>query len=395
MGRQMNTKNKKQKLGWCKNLVYSILFAVVIVTGFIAPVSAVELVADLSSTSSTTKPTFQFVRTYAIDYPNGGGGIKNMLNGKNTSMTFHVSSSDPVKQSLLKNLDSEIIGNLKSAANITDVDITYYATLYTTDTEAHIDYKIIFIPTVSNYVLRPATSDSAAILDTQWRGLTVQDPVLVNISNYGQFDINSPIDFIKKQFPDLYAKIKGSNAENIFETPLMSSNDLMSDPISKWQHLFDPAYTLIETNSLGYKGQKITISTYATGESNISEGLMLNTVKDSDLQADVDYPVSYTERAGSASIQMDGYVAVANIDGIEYFGSSPQAPQGSGINSTGNYSAQVIYSMAGFAVIIAIGVFWWSSRTTKAAIKRGVDNSPPPSFQYEARKHWADRFDEK
>ena len=92
---------------------------------------------------------------------------------------------------------------------------------------------------------------------------------------------------------------------------------------------------------------------------------------------------------------MDGYVAVANIDGIEYFGSSPQAPQGSGINSTGNYSAQVIYSMAGFAVIIAIGVFWWSSRTTKAAIKRGVDNSPPPSFQYEARKHWADRFDEK
>ena len=51
--------------------------------------------------------------------------------------------------------------------------------------------------------------------------------------------------------------------------------------------------------------------------------------------------------------------------------------------------------MAGFAVIIAIGVFWWSSRTTKAAIKRGVDNSPPPSFQYEARKHWADRFDEK
>ncbi|MDE1769660.1 MAG: hypothetical protein KGI28_03770 [Thaumarchaeota archaeon] len=390
----MNTKNKKQKLGWYKNLVYSIILVVIIMTGLIVPVSAVEFEAQLSTTSTMTKPTFQFVRTYVIDYPNGGE-IKNLLNGKNTSMTFHLDPSDPIKQSLVKNLNSEIIGDLKSAANITDADITYYATLYTTDTEAHIDYKITFIPTVSNYVLRKATSDSAAILDTQWRGLTIQNPILVNTSSYGQFDINSPIDFVKKQFPDLYSKLQGTNAENLFEIPLMSSNDLMSDPISKWQHLFDPAYTLVETNSLGYRGQKITISTYATGESNISEGLMLPTVKNSDLKADMDYPVSYTERAGSASIQIDGYVAVADINGIEYFGSSPQTPQNSGINSTGNYSAQVIYSMAAFAVVIAIGIFWWSNRMTKAAIKRGVDNSPPPSFQYEARKHWADRFDEE
>ena len=390
----MNIKNKKQKLGWYKNLVYSIILVIVIITGFIAPVSAVEFVADLSTTSTTAKPSFQFVRTYTIDYPNGGE-IKNLLNGKNTSMTFHLSPSDPIKQSLVKNLNSEIIGDLKSAANISDVDITYYAILYTIDTEAHIDYKITFVPTVSNYVLRKATGDSAAILDTQWRGLTIQNPVLVNITNYGQFDINSPIDFIKKQFPDLYSKIQGSNAENLFEIPLMSSNDLMSDPISKWQHLFDPAYTLIETNALGYRGQKITISTYATGESNISEGLMLPTVKNSDLKADMDYPVSYTERASSASMQIDGYVAVTDINGIEYFGSSPQAPQGSVINSTGNYSAQVIYSMTAFAVVIAIGIFWWSNRTMKAAIKRGIDNSPPPTFQYEERKHWADRFDDE
>lgn len=390
----MNTKNEKQKLGWYKNLVYSIMLVIVMITGLIVPVSAVEFDAQLSTTSATAKPSFQFVRTYVINYPNGGE-IKDLLNGKNTSMTFHLDPSDPIKQSLVKNLNSEIIGDLKSAANITDVDITYYATLYTVDTEAHIDYKITFVPTVSNYVLRKATSDSAAILDTQWRGLTIQNPILVNIPNYGQLDINSPIDFVKKQYPDLYNKLQGTNAENLFETPLMSSNDLMDDPISKWQHLFDPAYTLVETNALGYKGQKITFSTYATGESNISEGTMLNTVKNSDLKADRDYPVSYTERASSASIQIDGYVAVADIDGIEYFGSSPQAPQNSGISSTGNYPAQVIYAMTIFAVILAAGIFWWSNRTMKSAIKRGIDNSPPPTFQYEDRKHWADRFDEK
>lgn len=389
----MNTKNKKQKLGWYKNLVYSIML-VIVITGFIVPASAVEFDAQLSSTSDTAKPSFQFIRTYTIDY-SSGGEIKNLLNGKNASMTFHIDPSDPIKKSIIRNLNSEIVGNLKSAANISDVDITYYATLYTIDTEAHVDYKITFVPTVSNYVLRKATGDSAAILDTQWRGLTVQDPMLVTVPKYGQFDLNSPADFLKKQFPDLYSKLQGTNAENLFEIPLMSSNDLMNDPISKWQHLFDPAYTLVDTNALGYRGQKIVISTYATGESNISEGMMLPTVKNSDLKADVDYPVSYTERASSASIEIDGYVAVADINGIEYFGSSPQPPQGSGINSTGNYSAQVIYSMTAFAVVIAIGIFWWSNRTMKAAIKRGIDNSPPPTFQYEARKHWADRFDDE
>ena len=287
----MNTKNKKQKLGWYKNLAYSIILAIIIIPGFVIPASAVDFVAQLGTTSTIAKPSFQFERTYVIDYSQGGE-IKNMLNGKNITMAFHIDPSDKIKQSLVKSLDSEIIGNLKSASNITDVDITYEATLYPSDSQARIDYKITFVPTVSNYVLRPATSDSAAILDTQWRGLTVQDPVLVNVPNYGQFDINSPIDFIKKQFPDLYTKLKGSNAENLFEIPLMSSNDLMSDPISKWQHLFDPAYTIADSSDLGYHGQKVVVSTYATGESNISEGTMFPIVKNSDLKSDIDYPVS-------------------------------------------------------------------------------------------------------
>ncbi|MDE1845634.1 MAG: hypothetical protein KGI10_09975 [Thaumarchaeota archaeon] len=391
----MNTQNKKTKMGGRKTLAYSIILATMLVIGFIAPVNAVELNTILGTTDSAAKPSFQFVRTYIVEYPNGGE-IKNMLDGKNVSMTLHMDQFASIKKSIVKNLNSEIIGNLKSAANITDVDITYEATLYPSDTESRIDYKVTFIPTVSNYVLRKATGDSAAILDTQWRGLTVQYPILVDVQNYGQFDINSPASFIKKQFPDLYSKLQGTNAQNLFEIPLMSSNDLMSDPISKWQHLFDPAYTIVDTNVLGYQGQKIVISTYATGESNISEGTMFPTVKNSDMKLDVDYPVSYTERSSTASIQIDGYVAVADINGIEYFGSSPQAPTGSGINSTGNYSAQVIYSMAAFAVVIAVGIFWWSSRVSKNARNRQNEPAGPSGpIQYETRKHWADRFDDE
>ena len=388
----MNKKIKnKNVMG--KPLAYSLVLIVIILAGLVMPANAVELNAALSSTATSAKPTFQFVRTYVIDYPNGGS-LMNLLNGKNVTMTYHVDPSDPLKNVLMNNLNQEIVKNLNSAANVTDVDIAYEATLYTSNGETHVDYKITFVPTVSNYVLRKATGDSAAILDTQWRGLTINHPVVVNIQNYGPFDINLPISFIKKQFPDLYNKLQGTPAGNLFNDPLMASNDLMTDPISKWQHLFDPAYTLVDTNVLGYKGQKIVISTYSTGESNISEGRMLPTFKNADLNLDVDYPVSYTERASLASIQIDGYVAVTNINGIEYFGSSPQAPQGSGISSTGDYPVQVIYSMAGFGVVVAVGVFWWSSRVTKQErAKQNEVVGPSGPTQYEERKHWADRFD--
>ena len=383
----------KNKNGVGKHLSYSLILTVIVLAGLVVPVNAVELNAVLSTTSTSAQPSFQFERTYVIDYPNGGN-LENLLIGKNVTMTYHVDPSDPMKKALISDLNQQISQGLGSAANITDVDITYEAMLYSSNSETHVDYKITFIPTVSNYVLRKATSDSAAILDVQWMGLSINDTMMVNIPKYGQFDLNSPIDFIKMQSPDFYNKLQGTAAENLFDDPLLASNDLLLDPISQWQHLFDPAYTLVDTNILGYKGQKIVISTYSTGESNISEGRMLPTVKDADLKLDVDYPVSYTERASLASIQIDGYVAVTDINQIEYFGSSPQAPQGSGISSTGDYPVQVIYSMAAFGVVVAIGVFYWSSRVTKQEKERAnevVGSSGP--IQYEERKHWADRFD--
>lgn len=391
----MKIKNQNQKLGADRNLVCSMLLVIILVSGFVMPVYAVELNAILPSTATLAKPSFQFVRSYVIDYSNGGE-LKDMLNGQNVSMAIRVDQSDPSVKALIANLNQEVVGDLKSSANITGADITYYASLHADYVAAHIDYKIVFVPTVSNYVLRQASNGNAAIIDTQWRGLTISDPILVNVTGYGQFDVNSPISFVKKQVPNLYNKLQGTNAENLFDDPLMSLNDLMTDPISKWQHLFDPAYTLVDTNVLGYAGQKIVISTYSTGESNISEGTMLPTVKNSDLNLDVDYPVSYTERASDASIQIDGYVAVANIGGIEYFGSSPQAPTGSGISSTGDYPVQVVYSMAAGGVVIAVGIFWWSSRLMKKERERANEIiSPSGPIEYETRRHWADRFEDK
>ena len=49
----------------------------------------------------------------------------------------------------------------------------------------------------------------------------------------------------------------------------------------------------------------------------------------------------------------------------------------------------LVYAMAGFAAVIAAGIFWWSNKKMKQVI-REIDTGP---VEYETRQHWADRFD--
>jgi hypothetical protein len=72
-----------------------------------------------------------------------------------------------------------------------------------------------------------------------------------------------------------------------------------------------------------------------------------------------------------------------------------QVSSGSSVQTAQGLSTSTIYAMAGFAVVIAVGVFWFSNQKMKASMKRGIDTSPAPTFKYEERKHWADRFDEE
>lgn len=388
-----NKKIKKQNWGGKKNLDCSLAIIIIISTGFIIPANAVDLNAHLNTQLNAEKPSFQFVRVYEVDYPNGGQ-LKDLLNGKNMTVAFQMDPNSTSKKAILEQINKEML-NLQSAVIVSDVDISYEATLTGTDKWARIDYKIVLTPTVTNYVIRHASGDTAAILDVGWRGLAIKDPVIVNTSQYGNFDINSPISFVKKQFPDLYAKIQGTEAEDLLNDSMIDSSELTQDPISKWQHLFDPAYTIVETSDFGYKGQKVTISTYATGQSNISQGAMLPTIKRADFKLDQDYNISYTERASTASVQIDGYVDVAQIGDTEYFGSISHPVGGQAITSTGNYPVQVIYSMGALGAVLAAGILFWSNRKLKTARNRKPDDRPRYPIEYEERRHWADRFEDR
>lgn len=49
----------------------------------------------------------------------------------------------------------------------------------------------------------------------------------------------------------------------------------------------------------------------------------------------------------------------------------------------------MVYGMAGFAAVIAAGIFIWSNKKMKEVVTQ-VDTGP---ITYETRTHWADKFD--
>jgi hypothetical protein len=363
-----------------------ILFVAIVIsecTVSVLPVYAVDLNGALSSQGSPEKPTYKFQETVFINYPDGGK-LENLLNHKNMTVSFLVDSTNPSVQNLVNRINADLLQNQKSPTRVTNLIISYTASLLGSDTSATVDYKLVLIPTITNYVLTKG-SDNQTILDAGWMGMSIAGPVNINATQYGTVDINTPYSILQKIVPDIHLQIAGTPAEQVLSNSLMDSSSIMQHPISDWQHLFDPSYTIVETNSWGYNGTKVPITTYTVGESVLGQSLnpTENTVN---FSLDKDYQVQTIQHASSATIQVDGVAQLETVGDQLAFLTSPQTTKI--ILPSSGLSIQVIYAMAGFGAVIAVGIFVWSNKKMKEVVTN-IDTGP---LQYETRLHWADRF---
>lgn len=352
------------------------------------PVYAVDLNAELSSKGILEKPTFRFVETAFVDYHNGGK-LRDVLSQQNTSISFTADSSNPSVQDLISQVNTYLSQELKSPTRVTDMFVDYHASIAGGENSATIDYSLTLVPTISNYIVGKYSGDTT-VVDAGWMGISLSGPVVMKTAKYGIVDISRLAGVVHKILPNL--EIVDSHLQQILDHDLIDSSSLVQQPVSNWQHMFDPAYIITETSGWGYNGSKIPITTYTVGESLI--GVAQNTVTNTvDFTMDRNYEIQTVQHASSATIQIDGHANLAVLGGQMTFTTSPQSENSNPSPSTG-LSVQMIYAMAGFGVVVAIGIFIWSNKKMKESLTREKDTSQYPAFQYEERKHWADRFDE-
>ena len=367
-----------------------------LVFGTIAPIWAtVDFNAYLPIEGTPVTPEFKFTKNVAIDY-SSGGKLKDALMGKNMTISFSDTSDNNTSiKSFMEAINTELAIDRKTTATISNLKVEYQVQINGDDKGATFDYLIKLIPTVNGYTLNKGGGDVPTVLDISWIGFIMKSPVIISTQQYGNLDINSPIGVIQNQLPDVYNILKGTAAESPLSVNLLDASALVGYPIDKWNALFDPAYTLSETAGYGYSGQKVAVTAFAYGQSDLYQGQLKVQNIDVDFTVDSKYHLTIVERASSGTIDAAGHANGYMVQGTPAISTLPQVGSSSSVQTAQGLSTSTIYAMAGFAVVIAVGVFWFSNQKMKAAMKRGVDTSPAPTFKYEERKHWADRFDEE
>lgn len=297
-----------------------------------------------------------------------GSAAANALSGEDTRVTHtisgNVSSQDSGVISAITAFNRALLDK-GSPAQVSELRLIYTATIKPSETSTLISYKIEAIPTMSKFVLGAGSNEAGAsqIVDLEWRGILVNEPIMVNVPSYGEMDINRPMGLMHAVYPEVAEQIEASQAAEIFDEPILDFIKF-DQKMDSWHFLFDPSGSLVETSAFFREesGAKVT-SIYSLGESSFREGTFEAEEKDATTTiAGTNVAVHSQVPAPSGQIQIAGF---SNLDvsqpDAEIASVSPEAPEGF-TTATGGFPIQVLLILGGMMGAIAIFILWKSRK---------------------------------
>ncbi|NIP62629.1 MAG: hypothetical protein GWN01_03455 [Nitrosopumilaceae archaeon] len=344
-----------------KAVALTVIIAGLIVFGAAGIATAAQMEANINPNSNSSPIDITYQKTLFIEYGEGQSQIADLLRGEEWTVSVNAGPSDPGVQDLMEKINKKLV-NDGSASKISDVNVAYSAHMTGRDSAASIDYKLELNGQLTNYVIREGKGQSPAIIDVEWRGITVTDPVTVDGN-----EINLLISPIQERQSQVYNAIRGSSAETVLNTNLIDASGIQGQPLSNWHFLFDPTGINVDAGTFGLSEEisGFVVSGYTMGESSIREGRQVEEVNRGEFTADKTYPIRTVKSSDSANIRVIGFANRDNLEGNEIFGVTPRAPEGYAETATGDFPVTIIYGMAGVAAIGAVAFFIFSSRQLK------------------------------
>jgi len=303
------------------------------------------------------------VKNISLRYPSGSA-IGNELGNQETRITHSIrgntTSTDSGVISAITAFNRALL-DVGSPTQVTDIRLVYTAVIKPSETSTIISYKIEAVPTFEGFVLGAGSNEgySAQIVDLEWRGIHVREPIIVDVPGYGEMDINRGIVLLRSIHPELAEQIEASPAAEIFDEPILDFRKF-DQRMDSWHFLFDPSGSLVESSSFFREesGAKV-VSIYSLGESSFREGTFEAEEKDASASiSGTSVAVHSQVPAPSGQVQISGFsVLDVSQSDAEFATVSREAPEGA-YTATGGFPIQVLLILGGMMGAIAVFILW-------------------------------------
>jgi len=338
-----------------------ILALLLLISISVSQAHAADLTAALNPPTDSGQSSFVGARTVTLEYP-AGSAIAQELDGKTQRVEFSLNGTINDQNNTGM---SDLIGALnrafiqaESPVQASQAEVSYSGVIRGGPTSTVISYRVDLRPTLESIVLPTGESgQSSQVVDLEWRGIKISEPLAVNAPDIGQININYPVGLLQALYPSLAQKLENSQARDILYEPILNL-EAFNTPMSSWHFLFDPVGAYGGSVGLGVAGEAKVLSVYSLGESSLREGT--HTAEEQDATASVDginVNVRSTTPPPSGQIQIAGYSSAQETGGTWHAVVSAEAPEGVQ-TSSGGFPIQVLLVLGGMMGAIAIFILF-------------------------------------
>ena len=345
-------------------LVVSGILAVLLISVFVTQAYAVDLSAALNPAEDTGEASYRGVRSITLEYP-AGSSLAQELDGQNQRVEFSLNGTatgqnDTGMSGLIAALNRALV-QADSPVQASQAVVSYSGVVRGGPTSTVISYRIDLQPTLERIVLQGGEGNQTdRVVDLEWRGIAINEPLVVNAPDVGQININYPIGLLQALYPSLAQKFEGTQAMEILNQPILNFEEF-NVPMNTWHVLFDPVGAYGGSVGLETGGAQ-ALSVYSLGESSLREGA--HTIEEMDATATIDgatVNVHSTTPPPSGQIQIAGYSDHRESGGTWYSIVTAEAPEGAQ-TSTGGFPIQVLLVLGGMMGAIAIFILFKSRK---------------------------------
>ena len=341
------------------------ILAILLISVFVTQAYAADLSSALDPVTDSGQASFVGARTVTLEYP-AGSPLAQELNGQTQRVEFSLNGTATDQNNTGM---SELIAALnrafveaQSPVQASQAEVSYSGVVRGGPTSTVISYRIDIRPTLESIVLPTGEGEQAAqVVDLEWRGIVINEPLVVNAPDVGQININSPIGLLQALYPAVAQKFENTQARDILYQPILNL-EAFNTPMSSWHFLFDPVGAYAGSVGLEGTGGANVISIYSLGESSLREGT--HTIEEQEATATVDgvnVNVQATTPPPSGQIQIAGYSSAQESGGAWHAVVTAEAPEGVQ-TSTGGFPIQVLLVLGGMMGAIAIFILFKSRK---------------------------------